>query len=113
VLPKKLLRVPTVAIALATGPAWSAPTAIRAPRTSFQPRHSPMVGVPAGGGAAGSLRLTLDLIAATTSAMSIDAPPLCGVPFRAVRRGNCRASGLTYPLPGCPAEGQFRTSPSL
>ena len=112
-LPKKLLRVPTVAIALATGPAWSAPTAIRTPRTSFQPRHSPMVGVPAGGGAAGSLRLTLDLIAATTSAMSIDAPPLCGVPFRAVRRGNCRASGLTYPLPGCPAEGQFRTSPSL
>ena len=99
---KKLLRVPTAAIALATGPAWSAPTAIRAPRTSFQPRHSPMVGVPAGGGAAGSLRLTLDLIAATTPAMSIDAPPLCGVPFRAVRRGNTSRDRPGLSLAGLP-----------
>ena len=51
-------RGPTAARAVATGRAWSAPTANRALGTSFQPRRSPMLGGPVCG-AKGPCRVTL------------------------------------------------------
>ncbi len=56
---KPPVREPPATRAVATGPVSSAPTAGRAAETSFQPRRWPKSGVPPGGAARGSCRLTL------------------------------------------------------